>query len=406
MSVQTASMLPASADTSVAAVIDALERLYRGRLGRNGLIPLHEPWFRGNEWSYVKECLDTGWVSTAGAYVERFERDIAKVCGVDHAVATANGTVGLHVALHALGVATGDLVVCPAISFVATANSVAHCGAEPLFLEVDDRLGLDAGELERFFAKECETAAGKLRHIATSRRIGAVVAVHLFGHPADIERIAALCADRGVPLLEDAAEALGSRYHGRSCGTFGRAGVLSFNGNKILTTGGGGAVITNDAALAHRVKHLTTTARIVHGWDYDHDEVGYNYRLPNINAALGCAQLEWLDDFLARKRRLAAFVAEALDGVAGIELLREPDGARSNFWLNGLLLERAELRDSVLAHTNERGLQTRPCWRLLADLPMYRSAPRARAGIAKARDRAARVVNIPSSPNLVSGNAV
>ena len=197
-----------------------------------------------------------------------------------------------------------------------------------------------------FSPEECETAAGSLRHIATSRRIGAVVAVHLFGHPADIERIAALCADRGVPLLEDAAEALGSRYHGRSCGTFGRAGVLSFNGNKILTTGGGGAVITNDAALARRIKHLTTTARIAHGWEYDHDEVGYNYRLPNLNAALGCAQLEWLDDFLARKRRLAAFVAEALDGVAGIELLREPQGARSNFWLNGFLLDRAELRDS------------------------------------------------------------
>ena len=407
MSVQTASpSRSASADASVPAVVEGLERLYRGRLGRTGTIPLHEPWFRGQEWTYVKECLDTGWVSTAGAFVERFERDIARVCGVDHAVVVANGTVGLHIALHALGVTAGDLVVCPAISFVATANSVAHCGAEPLFIDVDDRLGLDAGELERFFGEECEAAGGSLRHLSSGRRIGAVLAVHLFGHPADIERLTALCAVHGVPLLEDAAEALGSRYRERSCGTFGRAGVLSFNGNKILTTGGGGAVITDDAALARRIKHLTTTARVAHGWEYDHDEVGYNYRLPNLNAALGCAQLEWLDDFVARKRRLAAMIAEALHGIAGIELLREPQGARSNFWLNGFLLERAELRDAVLTQTNERGLQTRPCWRLLADLPMYRGAPMARAGVARARERAARLVNIPSSPNLVSDDAV
>jgi perosamine synthetase len=400
-----ASRPTAPAETSVAALIESLDRLYRGRLGCHGPIPLHEPWFRGNEWTYVKECLDTGWVSSAGAYVERFERDLAKVCGVDHVVATANGTVGLHVALHALGVTAGDLVVCPAISFVATANSVAYCGASPLFIDVDDRLGIDASALELFFTRECEGAGGNLRHIATGRRIGAVIAVHLFGHPADIERVATLCTVRGVPLLEDAAEALGSLYRGRVCGTFGRAGVLSFNGNKILTTGGGGAVITNDAALAHRIKHLTTTARITHGWEYDHDEIGYNYRMPNLNAALGCAQLELLDDFLVRKRRLAVIIADALNGVCGIELLREPEGAKSNFWLNGFLLDRAELRDSVLTQTNERGVQTRPCWRLLADLPMYRSAPVTETGIAKARDRAARLVNIPSSPNLAGDNA-
>lgn len=395
----------APADGSTAALIEALERLYRGRLGRTGPVPLHEPWFRGKEWAYVKDCLDTGWVSTAGAYVERFEHQIAEFCGADHAVATANGTVGLHAALHALGVAALDLVVCPPISFVATANSIAHCGAAPLFVDVDDRLGLDADELARFFAEECEAAGGELRHRASGRRIGAVMAVHLLGHPVDIERLAALCTARAVPLLEDAAEALGSRYRGRSCGTFGQAGVLSFNGNKILTTGGGGAVLTNDAALARRLKHLTTTARIAHGWEYDHDEVGYNYRLPNINAALGCAQLEWLDDLLARKRALAAIIAEALGGIRGIKLLREPEGARSNFWLNGFLLDDAAARDTVLQETNARGLQTRPCWRLLSDLPMYSGAPMARAGVARARDRAARLVNIPSSPNLVGNDA-
>jgi perosamine synthetase len=395
----------AAAETSVAALSDNLDRLYRGRLGRKGTIPLHEPWFRGNEWAYVKNCLDTGWVSSAGAYVERFERDIAQKCRVGHAVATANGTVGLHIALLALGVMAGDLVVCPAISFVATANSISHCGAEPLFIDVDDRLGLDATALERFLGEECEVSLGELRHRVTGRRVAAVVAVHLFGHPADIERIVALCATHNVILLEDAAEALGSLYHGKVCGTFGHAGVLSFNGNKILTTGGGGAVITDNAALASRIKHLTTTARIAHGWEYDHDEVGYNYRLPNLNAALGCAQLELLDDFLSRKRRLAAIITSVLEGVPGIELLREPDGATSNFWLNGFLLDRADLRDEVLTRTNERGVQTRPCWRLLADLPMYRAAPVAATGIATARDRAARIVNIPSSPNLVGDNA-
>jgi perosamine synthetase len=393
---------PASGATSAAALVDSLEQLYRGRLGRQGAVPLHEPWFRGNEWSYVKECLDTGWVSSAGAYVDRFERSIARTCGVDHAIATASGTVGLHVALHALGVAAGDLVVCPAISFVATANSAAHCGAGPLFLDVDDRLNLDAGQLEQFFTRECEPAGGRLRHLSTGQRVAAVTAVHLFGHPADIERIAELCARHGVPLLEDAAEALGSRYRGRHCGAFGHAGVLSFNGNKILTTGGGGAVITNDAVLARRIRHLTTTARIAHGFEYDHDEVGYNYRLPNLNAALGCAQLEWLDDALARKRRLAAIIVDELGGLPGIELLRQPEGAESNFWLNGFLLDCVDWRDSVLGETNKRGLQTRPCWRLLADLPMYRSAPTGAAGIGRARDRAARLINIPSSPDLVS----
>ncbi len=408
MSVRTArsSTSTEPADAFVASLVDRLERLYRSRLGRKGSVPLHEPWFRGNEWSYVKDCLDTGWVSTAGGYVERFERDLARICGTGYVVATANGTVGLHVALHALGVTAGDLVVCPAMSFVATANAAGHCGAAPLFVDVDDQLNLDAVKLERLLVDECEEAAGSLRHIASGRRIGAVIAVHLFGHPADIERAVELCDRYKVPLLEDAAEALGSRYRGQSCGTFGRAGVLSFNGNKIVTTGGGGAVLTNDAGLARHIKHLTTTARIAHGFEYDHDEVGYNYRLPNLNAALGCAQLEELDDFLVRKRRLGAIIADELGGVSGIELLREPEGAESNCWLNGFLLERAELRDSVLKETNERGLQTRPCWRLLADLPMFQGAPIAAAGIAKARDRAARLVNIPSSPNLVSDDAV
>jgi perosamine synthetase len=227
------------------------------------------------------------------------------------------------------------------------------------------------------------------------------MAVHLFGHPADIERLVHICDKRQVCLIEDAAEALGSCYQGRACGTFGHAGVVSFNGNKIVTTGGGGAILTSDAELAARLKHLTTTAKIPHGWEYDHDEVGFNYRLPNLNAALGCAQLEWLDDFLDRKRRLASIISDALGSLAGASLIREPAGASSNFWLNGLLLDQAAMRPAFLDETNSRGIRTRPCWRLLSDLPMYRTALIANSGISLARDHAGRLVNIPSSANLV-----
>lgn len=382
----------------------ALERLYRHVLGLNGDLQLHEPWFRGNEWTYVKECIDTGWVSSAGTFVERFEDELKRRTGAEVAVATANGTVALHAALHALGVGRNDLVICPAISFVATANSIAHCGADPLFVDVDETtMCLDPARLEELLSVECEGSGVDLRHRESGRRIGAVMVVHLFGHPADMSRIPAICEAHGVPLVEDAAEAIGSLYHGRACGTFGRAGVLSFNGNKTLTTGGGGAILTNDPAFGERLKHLTTTARIKHDWEFDHDEVGFNYRMPNINAALGCAQLEQLDDFLVRKRRLAETIARTLTRGDGGTLLWEPAGARSNFWLNTVLLDDASQRDTVLSETNRLGIHTRPCWRMLADLPMFRAAPIAKAGVAVARDRAARLINIPSSAQL-AGN--
>jgi perosamine synthetase len=383
------------------ALVAAIERLYRQRMRCTGTIALHEPWFRGNEWGYVKDCIDTGWVSTVGSYVDRFETQLASYCGAAHAIAVANGTVGLHVTLHALGVGADDLVVCPAISFVATANSIAHCGAEPLFLDVGpDRLALEPDALDRFFRLECERTGPDLRHGQTGRRIAAAMVVHLFGHPAEADRLATVCAAHNVPLVEDAAEALGSRHRGRHCGTFGSAGVLSFNGNKIVTTGGGGAILTDDPSLAQKLKHLTTTARVTHAWEYDHDEVGFNYRMPNINAALGCAQLEQLEDFLARKRGLAAEIAGALGGVPGVTVLREPQEAVSNFWLNTLLLDHADMREEVLRQLNARGIQARPCWRLLPDLPMYRAAPVGRAGLDVARDRVGRLVNIPSSAKL------
>jgi perosamine synthetase len=382
-------------------LVAALEQLYRVRLGRQGPVPLHEPLFEGNEWSYVKECLDTGWVSSVGAFVDRFERELADRANVAFAVATASGTAGLHITLHALGIRPGDLVICPAISFVATANSIAHCQADPLFVDVDaDTLGLEPIALECLLTQECELVGGDWRHRPTGRRVAAVMVVHLFGHPARVDSLAGICAHHGLPLIEDAAEALGSWYKGRACGAFGRAGVLSFNGNKIVTTGGGGAILTDDPDLAHRLRHLTTTARVPHTWEYDHDEVGYNYRLPNINAALGCAQLEQLEAFLARKRRFAILAAEALDG-AGATFMREPEGATSNYWLNTLLLDRADMRDKVLTEANAHGIGTRPCWRLLPDLPMYCHAPVAGPGVPVARERVGRIINVPSSANLV-----
>src|SRR5215472_1196294 len=384
------------------ALVDALEHLYRDRLGRSGTVPLHEPWFRGNEWVYVKDCIDTNWVSSVGSYVDRFEEELARYCGTAFAIATANGTVALHAALHALGGGRGDIDICPAVSFVATANSIAHCGATPLFLDVDARnLGLGVSDLERFLAAECRGEGRELRHASSGRRIAAVMAVHLFGHPAAVHRLRSLCAARQVPLVEDAAQAVGSFYHGRHCGSFGAAGILSFNGNKIITTGGGGAILTDNVELARRLKHLTTTARLPHDWEYDHDEVGFNYRMTNLSAALGCAQLEQLDEFLARKRRVAVIIADALCCMDEARLLREPDGAKSNFWLNALLLHDANIRDAVLTQSNQRGIQTRSCWRLLPDLPMFCKAPIARSGVAVARDLAARLINIPSSANLV-----
>jgi perosamine synthetase len=398
----TSSEASSTRGSPTAAIVTALDHLYRERLGLNGALALHEPWFRGNEWDYVKDCLDTGWVSTVGSYVDRFEREIAQRCGAEFAIATGNGTIGLHATLHSLGVVRGDLVVCPAISFVGTANAISHCGAEPLFIDIEpERLGLDPDALARFFTDECEHAGEAIRYRATGQRVSAVMAVHLFGHPAQIESLARLCIAQGIPLIEDAAEALGSFYRGRACGTFGKAGVLSFNGNKIVTTGGGGAIVTDDVALARRLKHLTTTARLPHGWEFDHDEVGFNYRLPNINAALGCAQLEQLDDFLARKRRLAGIIADALSGVEGMTVLREPEEASSNYWLNGILLDDSRRREKLLHDTNAQGIHTRPCWRLLPDLAMYRAAPIARSGLAVARDRVGRIVNIPSSASLI-----
>ncbi|MBP2316263.1 LegC family aminotransferase [Azospirillum soli] len=397
----------ATAGTCVEAVLSALECVLRERLGHDGPIALHEPSFDGNEHSYVLDCLDSGWVSTAGPYVERFEREMERRCAGAHAIAVVNGTCALHVLLHALGVGPGDVVVCPAISFVATANAVAHAGAQPVFLDVEPQsLGLCPDALADFLEKDCRPEGNRLVHKETGARIAGVVAVHIFGSPAAMDRLAALCVRHGLDLIEDAAEALGSVHHGQPCGTLARAATFSFNGNKTVTSGGGGMVVTTDRELATRLKHLTTTARVSAGWEFDHDEVGFNYRLPNLNAALGLAQVEGLDERIRRKRHLHQLYAEALDGIAGVSLLHEPPGTRSNYWLNALLFEKLADRDAMLELGNARGFQCRPCWRLLPQLNMYRNAPMAARGVPEAVRLGPRIVNIPSSPQLLTAKAL
>lgn len=376
-----------------------VERLRAAAGGGDGFTPLHAPRFAGAEWTYLKDCLDTGWVSSVGAYVDRFERDLAAAFGARRAVATVNGTAALHVALLLAGVRPGDEALIPALTFVATANAVRYCGAVPHFVDSEwATLGLDPDALDAWLSEIAERRAGGPVNRRTGRRIAAVAPMHAFGHPARIDRLLAVAADWEIPVVEDAAESLGSLLDGRPLGARGLVGATSFNGNKIVTTGGGGAILTDDDALADRARHLTTTAKQPHPWAFVHDETGFNYRLPNVNAALGCAQLEQLPAMLADKRRLAARYLAAFAGVAGARVFAEPQGARSNYWLNALVLDDPADRDPLLAATNAAGLMTRPAWTLMPDLPMHGDCPAAPLSVA--RDIAARLVNIPSSAVL------
>ena len=364
---------------------------------------LHEPRFRGNEWVYLKECLDSTFVSSVGKFVDQFEADLAAYTGAKRAVAVVNGTAALQVALRLAGVEPGDEVLLPALTFIATANAVAYCNATPHFVDSEaNSLGMDAVALRAHLRANTEQRAGLCIHRATGKVIRAMVPMHTFGHPVDIDALLAVAHDHGLQLVEDAAESLGSTVGGRHTGTFGQTGTLSFNGNKTITTGGGGAILTNDLALGARAKHLTTTAKQPHRWAFHHDELGYNYRLPNLNAALGCAQLEQLPQFLAEKRRLHERYHARFASVPGVQLVAEPAGCRSNFWLQALLLDEAQAdqRDAVLTATNAAGQMTRPVWTLMHRLPPYANAPRAALPVAEALER--RLINIPSSAGLVA----
>jgi perosamine synthetase len=365
-------------------------------------VMLHEPRFNGNEWLYLKECLDSTFVSSVGKFVERFEEELADFTGAKRAVAVVNGTAALHVALQLAGVKSGDEVILPALTFIATTNAVAYCGAVPHFVDSEESsFGMDAVALREYLSRTTEIRAGLCVNRKTGRAIRAVVPMHTFGHPLNIELLLAVAHDFRLQVIEDAAESLGSTVGGRHTGTFGLMGTLSFNGNKTITTGGGGAILTNDIELGARAKHITTTAKLPHRWNFVHDELGYNYRLPNLNAALGCAQLEQLPSFLADKRHLFDCYKSAFANVEGVSLVTEPIGCRSNYWLQTLLIDEsfADQRDEVLALTNEAGIMTRPVWSLMHHLPMYSNSPKSSLPIAESLER--RLINIPSSSGLL-----
>lgn len=382
-----------------AAVVNALKTaLPKGHAS----IPLHEPSFSGNEWAYVKECLDTGWVSSVGKFVDRFEQQLADYTGAKHAIAVVNGTAALHVCLLLAGVERDDEVLSPTLTFIATANAISYCGAIPHFVDSEEStLGLDPAKLGRYLEQIAEVRGKNCFNKKTGRRIKAVVPMHVFGHPVDLDPLVEVCARFKLELVEDAAESLGSYYKGRHTGNWGKVSALSFNGNKIVTTGGGGAILTNDPAIGKLAKHLTTTARVPHKWSFIHDRIGYNYRLPNINSALGCAQLEELPGFVSRKRAVAENYRKAFAGLAGVRFFVEQEYAQSNYWLNALLLDRAfaDRRDALLEATNSEGIMTRPVWTLIHELEMYQSCPKM-DGLDVAKDIERRLVNIPSSANL------
>jgi len=377
-----------------------LEKL-KACLPENAFHALHEPSFTGNEWSYVKECLDTGWVSSVGKFVNELEDRLASLTGMKHAVAVVNGTAALHASLLVGGVTAGDEVLVPALTFIATANAVAYCGAIPHFIDSEERtLGIDPAKLLEYLAVNTKMQEGQCINIWTGRRIKAVIAMHTFGHPVDLDPLNDVCQQYGLLLIEDAAESLGSYYKGTHTGHWGRLATLSFNGNKIVTTGGGGAILTNDSELAKQLKHLTTTAKLPHQWAFIHDQVGYNYRMPNLNAALGCAQLEQLPDFLTKKRALARRYQEVFQPVEGLICFHDADFARSNYWLNAIILDETMIgeRDILLERTNNEGVMTRPVWSLMHHLAMYKDCPRMDLSVAESLS--ARVINIPSSVHL------
>lgn len=359
-------------------------------------IPLHEPKFIGNEKTYLNECIDTGFVSSVGKFVDKFETEFAKIVGSKYAVATVNGTAALHIALKISGVKSGDLVLTQPLTFIATCNAISYLGAEPVFIDVDrDDLGLSPAALGRFLKENCEVKNGICLEKLSGKVVRACVPMHTFGLPCKIDKIKEICDAWHIALIEDAAESLGSYYKGGHAGIFGKLGAFSFNGNKIVTSGGGGAIVTNDENLAKYAKHITTTAKIPHLYEYCHDEIGYNYRMPNINAALLVAQLENLELFLDSKRRLAAIYREFFAKFSNVKFIDEPQNTKANFWLNAVLFEDTQKRDRFLKLSNESGVFTRPIWRLMSELDMFKNCRR--DGLENAKFLSERVVNLPSS---------
>ena len=358
-------------------------------------IPLHRPVFEGNERKYLVDCIDSNFVSSVGEKVTEFEQKVAEFTGSKYAIATVNGTAALHIAIELAGVKPGDEVISQALTFIATCNAISYAGAKPLFVDVDiDTMGLSPEALKRFLEKNAEKRATGTFNKTSGKRISACVPMHTFGFPCRITEIAQICSDWNIPLVEDAAESLGSYVGSRHTGTFGSMGTLSFNGNKVITTGGGGMIITDDSELAKRAKHITTTAKVPHPYKFVHDEIGYNYRMPNLNAAIGCAQMERLNDFLMIKAHLANQWNAFFDQ-NDVRFVSATNGNKANHWLNALVLDSKEDRDKFLKVTNDNGVMTRPIWTLMSKLSMFKDCQS--DGLENSLWLEDRVVNIPSS---------
>jgi aminotransferase in exopolysaccharide biosynthesis len=361
-----------------------------------GQIILHEPLFIGNEKKYIEECIDSTYVSSVGKFVDLFEERMAEYTGAKKAVVCVNGTNALQLALLLVGVEKDDEVITQPLTFIATANAISYCGAYPVFVDVNmETMGLCPKALDEFLTQNAILKNEICYNIHSGRKIKACVPMHTFGHPCQMDELTAICEKFNIELVEDAAESLGSYYKGKHTGTFGKIGILSFNGNKVITTGGGGMLLFNDEELAKRAKHLTTQAKVPHRWEFVHDEIGYNYRMPNINAALGCAQLEQLDKFIANKRQTALSYKDFFSNYIGVTFFIEPKNCISNYWLNVIIFESQKERNLFLEESNSQGVMTRPIWQLMNRLPMFEKCQC--GDLHNAEWLADRVVNIPSS---------
>lgn len=376
-------------------IVQFVRKLY----GTDDFIPLHAPTFIGNEKKYLEECIDTAFVSSVGKFVDRFEEKMANYTGAKKAVVCVNGTNALHMAMLLVDVERDDEILTQALTFIATCNAISYIGAHPVFLDVDkETLGLSPKAVKDWLHKNAEIKNGQCYNKRTGRRVKACVPMHTFGHPMLIDELLNICNEYHLELIEDAAESLGSFYKNRHTGTFGKIGVLSFNGNKTITTGGGGMLLFQDEELGALAKHLTTQAKVPHRWEFVHDHIGYNYRMPNINAALGCAQLENLEKFVLNKRETAKEYREFFQTIDGVTFFDEPENSHSNYWLNAVILNNREAQQKFLEYTNDHGVMTRPVWQLMNRLPMFENCETDRLENAVWLEE--RIVNIPSSVRI------
>jgi perosamine synthetase len=379
--------------------VKKLEQIIKKVSNKKSLpISLHEPTFNGNELKYITDCIESGWVSSAGKYVELFAEKLAKFCQCQYAIPVVNGTAALHICLKLAGVKINHEVLCQAFTFVATANAISYCNATPHFIDIEtNSLGICPQKLENYLDKISEIRNGNCFNKETGRKIQALVIMHTFGHPSQLDELKEVCQKFNLILIEDAAEAIGSYYKGKHVGNHGLLSALSFNGNKTITTGGGGAILTNSSLLAQKAKHLTTTGKLPHKWKYYHDCVAYNYRMPNLNAALGCAQLESLPSILKIKRELASTYQRELTAVPELTFLGEPEYAQSNYWLNAIILNKSLVshKTSFLENLNTANILVRPAWNLLSNLPMYKNCPADKLN--NSLDVFDKLINLPSS---------